>query len=98
VYLYLSSPDAAVSRVRERARGGGHAIPDDIVVRRYHRSLYNFFNLYRPLADSWFMLDNSSDSGPRPIAWRDAGGAVKFVMSGPWNQLREAYEASALDT
>ncbi len=46
-------------RVRERVRNGGHRVPEAIVRRRYARSLSNFFNLYRPFADSWLLLDNA---------------------------------------
>ena len=34
---------------------------DDIVERRYWRGLRNFFNLYRPLADTWTLCDNSGE-------------------------------------
>jgi predicted ABC-type ATPase len=39
VYLWLPTVELAVARVAERVRRGGHAVADDIVRRRYERSL-----------------------------------------------------------
>jgi predicted ABC-type ATPase len=91
VYLWLANADVAVMRVGQRVRSGGHGIPESDVRRRYERSVGNFFNLYRPLADSWLMLDNSSQQ-PVSIAWRDPGGPVRINPRGPWNKLRARYE------
>jgi len=92
LYLWLYSADLAVQRVAGRVRQGGHSVPEAVIRRRYARSLGNFFKLYRPIADSWLMLDNSSVDGPKPIAWRTAGGPIQIVRNGPWSQLREEYE------
>jgi len=62
IYVWLQSPDLAVQRVAARVRRGGHSIPENIIRRRYARSARNFWNLYRPLASSWRMFENSSAS------------------------------------
>jgi predicted ABC-type ATPase len=59
VFLWLPCADLAVARVRARVRLGGHDVPEDTVRRRYDAGLRNFFRLYRPLASSWRVLDNS---------------------------------------
>jgi hypothetical protein len=92
IYLWLSGADLAVQRVAERVRRGGHDVAESIVRRRYARSLGNFFNIYRPIADSWLMLDNSQIDAPKPIAWRNVGGPVQVVKAGPWDRLREQHE------
>jgi predicted ABC-type ATPase len=92
IYLWLSGADLAVQRVAERVRRGGHDVTESIVRRRYARSLSNFFNIYRPIADSWLMLDNSQIDAPKPIAWRNVGGPVQIVKAGPWDRLREQHE------
>lgn len=97
IYLWLPDADLAVARVAERVRRGGHAVPDAVVRRRYEKSLSNFFNLYRPFADFWLMLDNSQQSAPRPVAWRNAGGPLHIVKDGPWFILRERYEKDIFD-
>ena len=92
IFLWLPSAEMAVQRVASRVRDGGHSIPEAVVRRRYDRSLRNFFNRYRPIADSWLMLDNSGVPEPRPIAWRNVGGPIHIVRDSPWEQLRNRYE------
>jgi predicted ABC-type ATPase len=58
-------------------RNGGHDIPKDIVHRRFDRSLPNFFRIYKPLADSWAIFDNSKDI-PKMIAFEESGKVEIF--------------------
>jgi predicted ABC-type ATPase len=88
IYLWLQTPELALERVRERLKLGGHGVPEDVVRRRYERGLANFFNIYRPIADSWLMLDNSAGPTPKPITWRNVGGPLQLAKSGPWERLR----------
>ena len=61
IYVWLASVDLARSRIAVRVQQGGHDVPAVVVERRYWRGLRNFFNLYRPLVDTWTLCDNSSD-------------------------------------
>lgn len=67
-YIWVPAPDLSIARVSERVRQGGHHVPADIIRRRYHKSIDNFFTLYRPLATSWVFYDNSGSRGLRPVA------------------------------
>ena len=58
-YLWLSSVELALDRIRVRVLRGGHDVPEGTVRRRYYRSLANFFDLYEPLANTWLLCDNS---------------------------------------
>ncbi len=58
-YYWLDSPDAAIARVALRVQAGGHFVPDADIRRRYARSVRNFLELYRPLADWWEVFDNT---------------------------------------
>jgi predicted ABC-type ATPase len=51
-FLWLPSPEVAVSRVARRVREGGHRIPSDVIRRRYRAGLRNMRHLYLPLADA----------------------------------------------
>ena len=62
VYLRLQTTQLALRRIAARVRQG-HKVPRRDVVRTFSRSWVNFERLYRPLADSWAVYDNS---GPRP--------------------------------
>ncbi|MGB9197856.1 MAG: hypothetical protein WCB53_13120, partial [Terriglobales bacterium] len=66
-FLWVSSVDLALSRVRERVARGGHDVPEAVVRRRFERSIGNFLGLYRGLADRWTLFDNSGDA-PAVIA------------------------------
>lgn len=83
IYVWLREPALAVERVARRVERGGHFVPDETVRRRYQRGAANFRELYRPLADSWLLCDNSFDT-------------LRFVANGVhervvWLFDREAY-------
>lgn len=61
VYLWLPSPDLALSRIQGRVEAGGHPVPEADVRRRFKRSLANLFRIYRPLVNSLNFFDNSGD-------------------------------------
>jgi predicted ABC-type ATPase len=71
-FLWVPNVDLAIERIKLRVRNGGHAIPDEVVRRRFDRSLLNFFRTYQPLADSWTIFDNSADI-PKMIAFAASG-------------------------
>ncbi len=64
VFLRLSSVELALARVHARVEQGGHAIPDDVVRRRFEAGTRNFTTIYRGIVDSWVLYDNS---GPIPL-------------------------------
>jgi predicted ABC-type ATPase len=73
-FLWIPSPELAIARIKDRVAEGGHNIPAQDVRRRFTRSIYNFFNLYDPLVDSWMVFDNSK-ARPILIAKRKNGYA-----------------------
>lgn len=86
LFVSLANPDLAVHRVRLRVQRGGHDIPEDVVRRRYARSLTNFFQIYLPLADSWSVCDNSGDSIV-PVALCGAGSEPSVMDQARWKRL-----------
>ena len=64
VYLKLRSTQLALRRIAARVRQGGHNVPRSDVVRRFKRGWENFERVYRSLADSWAVYENS-DRTPR---------------------------------
>lgn len=59
-YLIVSSPDICINRVSKRVERGGHNIPTDTIVRRYHRSKELLLHVYSNLADNVYIFDNSN--------------------------------------
>jgi len=62
VFLRLSSVDLALRRIETRVRQGGHDVPKRDVLRRFRRGWGNFQEVYRPMAESWVVYDNSQAS------------------------------------
>ena len=75
-FTFLESADLCVARVQERVRKGGHDVPEVDVRRRYPRSLANFWNIYRPIADQWVLLLNVGENSTEIVAKRDSESAV----------------------
>jgi predicted ABC-type ATPase len=71
-FLWINDVELALERIKLRVRNGGHAIPEAIVRRRFGRSLVNFLRVYKPLADSWTIFDNSGDV-PKMTAFEESG-------------------------
>ncbi|MDO9105782.1 MAG: zeta toxin family protein [Methylovulum sp.] len=72
IYLALPSAELSGLRVAERVAHGGHDIPADAIVRRFPRSLHNFFQLFSPLVDQAFCFMNN-DNTPTLVFQQNAG-------------------------
>ncbi|MCR5820739.1 MAG: zeta toxin family protein [Bacteroidaceae bacterium] len=73
LFFSLSSPEQAVARVAKRVSQGGHNIPTEVILRRYHAGLQNLFQLYIPVVDYWALYDNSTVPSERlACGWKDA--------------------------
>jgi predicted ABC-type ATPase len=67
-FLRLDSPELAIARVAERVRQGGHHVTDDVILRRFHAGMNNFYTVYRPLVDDWMLFDNGGEE-PTLLEW-----------------------------
>jgi predicted ABC-type ATPase len=90
-YLWLPDVEQNVRRVAGRVRQGGHAVPEDVIRRRYASGLANFHELYRPIADWWGLYDNSDSA--RLIAEQTAGRSVKVFDLRRWSEIQKRMEA-----
>lgn len=61
LFFWLKSPELAIKRVETRVIEGGHAIPNDVIKRRYKNGLSNFFSIFEPLVNDWLFIDNSGN-------------------------------------
>ncbi|MFN5027950.1 MAG: zeta toxin family protein, partial [Burkholderiales bacterium] len=68
IYVALPTVQLAKRRVAARVREGGHSIPDEVIERRFFRSLANLIYRYRPLVDDWIVYDNSAIKTPTLVA------------------------------
>lgn len=60
-FLWLPSEEMAIKRVQLRVAEGGHNVPEDVIIRRFHRGWDNFQKHYKNLVDAWVIFDNSRD-------------------------------------
>lgn len=89
VFLWLPSPAAALTRVAQRVREGGHGVPDDVVIRRYAAGLRNMRRLYLPLVDAGLVYDNSG-AGRVLIAERISDAPLVVHEPARWAMIEEA--------
>ena len=68
VFVGTDSVEINIERVKARVRKGGHDIPEADQRRRYPRTLANMRRLL-PLCDLVVLLDNSTERGPKLVAF-----------------------------
>ena len=71
-FIWIPDVRLSLARVASRVKRGGHDIPEKVVRRRFHKGIENFFKHYKPMLDSWLLIDNSEDI-PRDIAEEKQG-------------------------
>jgi predicted ABC-type ATPase len=86
-FLWLPSADLAVGRVANRVRQGGHNVPEADVRRRFESGLKNLFEIYRPLADGWWLYD-ASRLPPTTIA-QEEEGQLQIMQSDLYDKILE---------
>jgi predicted ABC-type ATPase len=70
IFLKLPNPEMAIARVAARIAQGGHAVPEEVIRRRFVTGWRNFQEIYKSLVNAWILYDNALD---RPI-YVDSGG------------------------
>lgn len=80
LYLWLNNVNLAIERVSIRVKDGGHNIPEEIIIRRYHKGIHNLLTKFIPRCDYWLVADNSE----KPL---------KFVAQGFAASSFEIYNA-----
>lgn len=92
LYFWLSSPQLSMERIRQRVSKGGHHIPDEVVVRRYERSMDNLRRKYLPLADVWMVFDNSNDNPELIAEGEQEANLFNVYNDSTWQQLTKGAE------
>jgi predicted ABC-type ATPase len=84
-FLWIPDADLGVSRIKGRVAQGGHDVPVRDVLRRFNRSIWNFFKLYQSFADSWMLFDNA---GPIPILIAERKNSrISTIDEGSYNSI-----------
>ena len=91
IYYWLDSVELAIERVKVRVSEGGHHIPSDTIIRRYHAGLKNFLNLYRDKVDYWMLIDNSKTE-PQLIAEGRSSKNYQIANEVKWQLINKLVE------
>lgn len=84
-FLWVPDSGLVVSRIKNRVAQGGHDVPVRDVLRRFNRSISNFFKIYQSLADSWMLFNNA---GLTPILIAESkNGKVNIVDVSSYNSI-----------
>jgi predicted ABC-type ATPase len=86
LYVALPSAQLAKRRVARRVKEGGHTIPENVIERRFYRSLDNLINRYRVVVDEWLVYDNSVSRTPTLVAY-GRGTVQKIIQEQKWQRL-----------
>jgi predicted ABC-type ATPase len=86
LYVALPSAQLAKRRVARRVKEGGHTIPENVIERRFYRSLDNLINRYRVVVDEWLVYDNSEMQAPVLVVY-GSNTALKIIEEQKWQRL-----------
>lgn len=67
-FVFLSSPDLCVERVKSRVALGGHDVPELDIRRRYTRGIKRFWKEYKYLCDHVYIFYNGGQEGFKRVA------------------------------
>lgn len=87
-YVATESPQINITRIQHRVRAGGHAVPTNKVIERYHRSLGLLLDAIR-LTNRAYVFDNSGTSR-RWVAEITNGVDIQLHTNAVPNWFREA--------
>jgi predicted ABC-type ATPase len=87
VFLWLKDSEYAVQRVAQRVKQGGHHVPRETIVRRYHSGIKNLFAHYLPLSDRTIIMDNSGEQ-ERIVAIKARTGSMDILDEAVWEKIK----------
>jgi len=102
VFVSTENPEINVDRVQRRVENGGHTVPTDKIIARYHRSMDNLAPALA-IADRGYVFDNTAENSDHRIIFRTVDGEIKKAYEKPlpeWAQQaakRLETQAQALD-
>ena len=84
-FIWIANVELAIQRVANRVRLGGHGIPPADIHRRYARCIANFHELYRPLADTWEVYDNTQP--PPQLIVCGGNHSLQVLVPAVWGRI-----------
>lgn len=77
VYSFLQNCTNCIERVKIRFKNGGHNVPEEDIIRRYYKSIVNFWDEYRFSVDEWTIFFNGYSYAPTIVS---CGNTQEYVI------------------
>ena len=87
IFFCLENEEQAIARVAQRVSNGGHNIPEADIRRRFKRGIYNLLNLYMPICDVVYVLNNNFVPAKLVAHKTSQLGGLRVYDEAMWQQL-----------
>jgi len=86
IYIFLSSVEQNLARIKQRVMLGGHNVPEIDVTRRYKRSLKNFWDIQKTV-NQWELYYNGETS--YKLIARGCGDILEIMDDALYNKFKK---------
>lgn len=69
IYTFLQNCTTCIERVKKRVKNGGHNVAEADIIRRYYKSILNFWTKYKKITDEWILFYNGYDYAPSIVSF-----------------------------
>ncbi|WP_138484161.1 zeta toxin family protein [Dyadobacter bucti] len=90
IFFWLKNVELAKERVKMRVSEGGHNIEPDVIERRYIKGIKNLFDIYLPIVDYAFLIDNSFEK-EELVARKTVSSDLEIIQNDKYDQIRNYY-------
>ncbi len=87
IFFFLENEQQAIARVAQRVSNGGHNIPESDIRRRFKRGIYNLLNLYMPICETVYVLNNNSVPAKLVAQKTPNSGGLRVYDEAMWQQF-----------
>ena len=87
LFFWLNNVNLAIERVKNRVSEGGHHIPEDVIIRRYNKGLFNLTRFFIDICDYWIIIDNS-DTPYKFVAEGSADASTTVYENTIWELIK----------
>ena len=88
-YLWVASVELTLARISERVLRGGRDVPEEVVRRRFDRSITNFLKHYCALGERWVLFDASTTA--LSIVATEEQGRLRLLETKLYNEIVARY-------
>lgn len=88
IFFFLENEEQAIQRVAQRVSNGGHNIPEEDIRRRFKRGIYNLINIYMPICEVVYVLNNNYIPAKLVVQKSQQVGDMHIYEKAMWEQLK----------